>query len=99
MIVYINRIEISMDDKTILQKIIDENGSCDWIVSPPHKNHYICSKCPMSKLRKNYDGSDYISCVDALNVHHLSGDEQDEVYKEQATKMLFDIIMDEMLGE
>jgi len=89
-----------MDEKDILQEIIDEDGSCDWIEKHPSGSHYICSQCPMSKLVKRVNSDYYLSCWDALRIS--SSDTESEVdnkYKEQATKILFDLISDEILGE
>ena len=89
-----------MDEKDILQKIIDKDGSCDWIEKHPSGSHYICSQCPMSKLVKRVNSNDYLGCWDALRISiDDTESEVDDKYKEQATRMLFDLISDEILGE
>jgi hypothetical protein len=89
-----------MDDKDILQKIIDENGSCDWTAHSHPQPYYICSVCPMSKLKKREDGEGYLSCYDAIGI--LESDthfETDQKYKEKATEVLFDLVLEDLLGE
>ena len=79
-----------MDGKSILKKIIDEDGSCCW--SKPS----ICSECPIGKLKKNKNGSN-MSCVDALAIDGLTEEQADAKYKEAAIRLLLDETIDDML--
>lgn len=87
-----------MDSKGILQKIIDEEGSCDWINDlNPSNPHYICERCPMSKLRKHKDGR-YLSCFEALGLDD-PGIIANSKYKQAAEHILSDISIEDMLVE
>ncbi len=77
----------------ILNKIIEEDGSCTLWASPA-----ICAKCPLSKLKQKADGT-YLSCVEALNVDNLTEEEADAKYKEVASRILLDEAIDDLLGE
>ena len=86
-----------MTPQEILEKIIKENGSCDWI----HKNKRdaVCSICPMSKLKKRPDGQ-YFCCMDALGIT-ISEElrkKADHIYKRTAEWLLFDMIAEEILS-
>lgn len=85
-----------MDKRQILQKIVDEEGSCDWIEADRCDNQYICSTCPLSKLVKK-DDLNYYSCIDALKVIGLPTQEQNKRYKETAERLLLDISVEDML--
>jgi len=80
-----------MDGKSILKKIIEEEGSCCW--SKPS----ICALCPIGKLKKNKNGSD-MNCVDAIAVDGLTEEAADAKYKEAAIRLLLDETIDDMLG-
>jgi hypothetical protein len=77
----------------ILNKIIEEDGSCTLWASPA-----ICAQCPLSKLKQKPDGT-YLSCVEALNVDNLTEEEADAKYKEVASRILLDEAIDDLLGE
>jgi hypothetical protein len=79
-----------MDGKTILEKIIKEEGNCCW--SRP----LICRVCPLSKLTR-YDNGTYMSCVEALNIDGLSEEEADAIYKKAALNKLADIAIHEII--
>lgn len=72
-----------MDGNAILERIIDEDGSCCW--AKPS----ICCICPLGKLARNETGS-FMSCVEALNIDGLSELEADAIYKEAARNKLAD---------
>jgi hypothetical protein len=80
-----------LDGKEILKKIIEEEGSCCW--SKPS----ICAKCPLSKLKKKANG-DWMSCIEAINIEHLTEEAADARYKEVAGRILLDEAIDEILG-
>lgn len=75
----------------ILNKIIDNEGSCTKWASPS-----VCKQCPLSKLRKKEDGT-YLSCVEALGIDNMSEEEADARYKEVASRILLDEAFDELL--
>ncbi len=80
-----------MDKNEILQKIINEEGSCTW------GNKHVCAACPMSKLKKRPDGN-YYSCVEAVGVNNLTEEEADAKYKEIAIRLLTDEAIEELLA-
>ena len=73
-----------MDETSILEKIIEENGSCCW-AKPT-----ICAVCPLGLSIKDDTGK-YMSCVEALNIDGLSEAEADAKYKRAAEEKLMDI--------
>ncbi len=77
----------------ILNKIIEEDGSCTLWASPS-----ICAQCPLSKLKQKPDGT-YLSCVEALGVDNMTEEEADARYKEVASRILLDEAIDDILGE
>lgn len=82
---------MSMDRNEILQRIIDEDGSCSW------GNKKICARCPLSKLKKRSDGN-YYSCVESVGVDNMTEEEADARYKEIAKRLLVDEAIDELLA-
>lgn len=82
-----------MDNTDILNKIVESDGSCTSWAKPS-----ICSKCPLSKLKKKSNGS-YLSCIEALGVQELTEVEADAKYKEVATRILIDKEVDDLLKE
>lgn len=81
-----------MDGLTILQRIVDEDGSCCWA------NPSVCRACPLGRLAKQ-DGRDgFMSCVDALNIDGLSEKEADARYKEAAMRKIADLTLDSIIG-
>lgn len=77
----------------ILNKIIENDGSCTQWASPS-----VCKQCPLSKLRKKDDGT-YLSCVEALGIEEMTEEQADARYKEVAERLLLDEAIDEILGE
>lgn len=82
-----------MEYMGILEKIIENEGSCTMWASPS-----VCEQCPLSKLRKKDDGT-YLSCVEALGVQDMTEEQADAKYKEVASRILLDEAVDEILGE
>lgn len=78
---------------SILNKIIENEGSCTQWASPK-----VCKLCPLSQLRKKEDGT-FLSCVEALGIENLIEEEADARYKEVASRVLLDEAIDEILGE
>jgi len=81
-----------MNKIDILNKIIEENGSCGW--AKPG----ICDICPLSKLHKKTDGT-YLNCVEAVGVIGLSSAEANEKYKAASINTLFDNAIQDLLEE
>lgn len=77
----------------ILNKIIEEDGSCTLWASPA-----ICAQCPLSKLKQKADGT-FLSCVESLGVDNMTEEEADARYKEVASRILLDEAIDDLLGE
>lgn len=79
------------NEQDILQKIVDNDGSCTkWA------DKSICERCPMSRLKKRSNGS-YYSCFEAICASELSEEDADQRYKEAAIKLLQDISIEDML--
>jgi hypothetical protein len=79
-----------MDEISILERIIEENGSCCW--AKPS----ICARCPLGLSVKSDTGK-YMSCVEALNIDGLSESEADAKYKQAAQEKLLDITINEVI--
>lgn len=77
----------------ILEKIVEEEGSCTKWASPS-----VCAMCPLSRLKKK-DNGDWLSCVEALGVQEMTEEEADARYKEVAARVLLDEAIDDILGE
>ena len=76
--------------KRILEKIIEEEGSCTWA------NPYVCKMCPLSKLQQ-YESGRYISCVEAINIEGMSEEEADAAYKKAASEKLADLTINDVI--
>ena len=86
-----------MKRKDILQKIVDENGSCEWTFLE-YPGQDICRMCPFIKLKQK-DKHGFFCCYEAINGenHPLSEEEIDAKYKAMAMKLLMDVLFEEML--
>jgi len=80
-----------MDRTTILNRIVQEDGNCCW--SKPS----ICHLCPMGKLKKKPDGT-WLSCIEAIGIENLTEEQADAKYKEVASRLLLDEVIDDILG-
>jgi hypothetical protein len=81
-----------MGEVEILQRIIEEEGSCCW-ASPS-----VCLSCPLSSLKVKQDGS-AMNCIEAIGVEGLSAAEADKKYKEAAVRALLDAEVDSVLKD
>lgn len=81
-----------MDGITILERIIQEEGSCTW--AKPS----ICVRCPLGKLARDKDGG-FMSCVEALHIDGLSEEEADARYKNAAQEKLADLTIENIIEE
>jgi len=79
-----------MDEISILERIIDEEGSCCWAIPS------ICRKCPLGRLVR-YESGNYMSCIEAINIDGLSEEEADVKYKEAATRKLADLLISKII--
>ena len=82
-----DKVSDSMDGITILEKIIEEEGSCTWATST------LCKVCPLGRLARDGKGG-YMSCVEALSIDGLSEQEADARYKKAAQEKLADLTID-----
>lgn len=92
--------EIPVKKKDVLQKIIAEEGSCQWVVyEMRHLNP--CRFCPLGHLRRKSNG-DYYSCIEAIlgeKEHgNIPDEEIDRLYKEEAERVLAQLTINEELG-
>lgn len=92
-----------MDKRDILQRIIDNHGSCDWLGFEGNTAP-ACAFCPLSKLKKRKDGT-YMSCWDSL-MSPPPGEwipafgrysKSDDLYMDKAVELLQDILIEDML--
>ena len=81
-----------MDGATILERIVQEEGSCTW--SKPS----ICAKCPLGRLARDKNGG-FMSCVEALHIDGLSEEQADVRYLKAAQEKLADITIDRLIEE
>jgi hypothetical protein len=79
-----------MEGATILERIIQEEGSCTWA------NPTICNRCPLGKLARDNNGG-FMSCVEALAIEGLSEEDADARYKKAAQEKLADITLDKII--
>lgn len=82
----------SMDEISILEKIIQEEGSCTW--SRPS----ICKNCPLGKILRP-DGNGYMSCIESMGIDGLSEEEADAKYKAAAINKLADLMIHSAIEE
>lgn len=79
-----------IDRVLILEKIVAEEGSCDWA------DHKICALCPLGKMVR--EGTNQrMSCVEALNVYGLNKEQADAVYKRAALDKLANLMIETTL--
>ena len=80
----------------ILEKIIENDGSCNW--AKPS----ICKKCPLAKLSRSESGI-WLSCVDAVlgdkSTLIKEEDKIDSLYLEIAKKTLLSELIDNILKD
>ena len=90
--------EIPMKKKEVLKRIIEANGSCDWVFSL-FRGCNVCQFCPIARLREKPNG-DYFSCYEAVCGEQKINDDSkiDRMYLQTAEKLLLDISVDEELG-
>ena len=81
-----------MDGTKILEKIIQEEGSCTWATTS------ICAKCPLGRLARDVSGG-FMSCVEALAIDGLSEADADARYKKAAEEKLADLELDRILKD
>ena len=80
----------------ILEKIIEENGCCDWTAHVEGQTaSSICLKCPLSYDIKGR----HVACVELTGVNKklMSSDEVRKAYIKVAQKILADLLAEEML--
>jgi len=85
-----------MDAVAILERIIKENGSCDWALG---QGPGICSECPLGRQVREDEENSTMSCIEALHIEGLSREQADERYKRAAEEKLADLAIDTMIRE
>ena len=85
-----------MEDKDILQRIVSNGGSCNWLNNEPDGGESTCAKCPLNNLLKDEDGN-YVSCFLAVKAHQT--EDQDAAYYKKAVEVLIDLAMEEELAK
>ena len=82
-----------MDAKQILEKIIENDGSCEWTMT---LRENICEQCPFSRDKNGK----LISCVDHIVGNQITNSEKqiNKLYKQAAEQRLTDLLMEEMLS-
>ena len=79
-----------MNVAQILERIIQEEGSCTWA------NGEVCKSCPLGRLARDRDGG-FMSCVEFLAIDGLNEAEADARYKKAAQEKLANLTIDELL--
>lgn len=82
-----------MDQIKTLEKIIEEEGSCNWIRNPDNNPREICSGCPLNKESRNC--ADFAEAL--YNIGCKSNIDQNKAYKKEAERLLVVIAFEEML--
>ena len=84
----------SLSKKEILKKIIEEEGSCEWIYEE-YKGQDVCRNCPFNTLKKK-DKYNFFCCYEAVNgTARPTEEEADERYKATAIQLLVDMVVNE----
>lgn len=81
-----------MREKDILRKIIEEEGSCDWV----NTHTKACNICPLSRLKRKENG-DFFSCIEALNTDNMSIHDANNRYKDIAMRVLEELEVEDIL--
>lgn len=81
-----------MDGITILERIVSEEGSCNWACAS------VCASCPLGKLAR-YESGGFMSCVESLDIDGLSEIEADAKYKLAAINKLADLAISKIIEE
>lgn len=81
-----------MNTVSILEKIVEEEGSCCWADST------VCKSCPLGRLSRDTNNS-FMSCVEALDIDGLSEKEADARYKHAALRKLADLAIHHIIEE
>ena len=79
-----------MDEISILEKIIEEKGSCCWATPS------ICARCPLNRITQ-YESGRWVSCVESVGIDGLSEEEADAKYKDAAIKKLADLTVEKII--
>ena len=90
----------SLSKKEILQKIIKEDGSCEWIIEE-FTGQDVCRLCPFNTLKKK-DEYNFFCCYEAVNgaTRPLNEVEEYKRYRETAIQLLVDmVVQEELLGQ
>lgn len=80
-----------MKPKDILRKIVEHDGSCEW-VSPG-----ICDHCPIGSMYVSRNGKGWMNCVEAVGAQNMTEKEANARYKEVASSLLAAEALEEAL--
>ena len=90
----------SLSKKEILKKIIEEEGSCEWMFDE-YPGQDVCKNCPFNKLKKK-DKFNFFCCYEAVfgTTRPVNEEEEYRRYKETALQLLVDMVVaEECLGQ
>ena len=87
-----------LEAKEILDKIIENNGSCSWV----DISSKTCENCPIGKLLIDENGNQ-MSCLEAVltdeNTRFVTPEKQNQIFKNKAMDTLATIMIEESLGD
>ena len=83
----------------ILQRIIDEAGSCNWAVDERDASnfHYICANCPISQLYRFPGHDSFRGCIHSVARRTGCAKPTDREYKQVAIQLFEDLEIDNLL--
>lgn len=86
----------TMDEKEILEKIIEEDGDCMWVMSIDDNP---CGRCPLGKLRRHSVTGSWLSCAETVMGRRKLTTLSDAniLYKDIAIDVLSDILIKELI--
>jgi len=85
-----------MDEKEILEKIIEEDGDCMWVMGTDDNP---CDRCPLGKLRRHAVTGGWLSCAEVVmgNRNLIKLSDANQLYKDIAIDVLSDILIKELI--
>lgn len=90
-----------MKPSEILETIVSNDGSCDWLAKRKDVLK-VCSQCPIGRLHQRPDGT-YAPCLDVILGPHAATSnmpehEQNKLYLAKAKELLISAEIDNLLG-
>lgn len=83
-----------MESKEILKNIIEDDGSCDWIISTAGDKDHPCDFCPLSERALDDEG-EHVGCTRYVEIK--TGGTTDQDYLEVAIKILTELEIEDII--